>query len=350
MKRLLGKLCLFFLPILFYLIFFLFFEPYNYFGIQKNNYTAADQLIYRVRRFDNQPQNALLLGDSRMAHLDLDLVREVSGKSFSTLAFGGASLEEIIDLFWYAVDKNPDIDTVYLEVSFYLLNENYDRDRISNIEIITHNPLAFLSNYNYHLEALNRFKMTLQGQDLGPEHETAVYVPSDYYAADGTPFPYRRQLIQYLHNIYPTLSSDSDGLPRPLLTDLTDDEVFTLYNFLVDPARKDSVIYKLDEGHLSRLEEVAAYCKSHDIHLVFVFPPMSEPMRELVCKPLGIDSLMPPVVERLRATGAEVRDYEWTQPPALPEDLFFDGFHMDTERGLPIYTEILFGEETSSWH
>lgn len=345
MKKLLGRLCLFFLPILLYFGVFITFEPYNYFGLQANNYTAQDQLIYRVRAFDAEPQNALILGDSRMAHFDLGLVEETAGRKFSTLAFGGAGQKEVIDLFWHAVEKNPAIDTVYLEVSFYILNEKYDRDRIANIETITQNPLAFLCDFNYHLEALNRLKMTLEGQYLGPENETATYTSADYTAADGTALPYRRQLLQYLHNVYPYLSADSDGLPVPLTRDLTDEELFALYEFLTNPARAESSIYKINEEQVGRLEEVAAYCKRHGIRLVFVLPPMADAMRELVCRPLGIDQAMQPVLARLAATGAEVRDYEWTNPPNLPEDLFFDGFHIDTQRGLPLYTRLLFREE-----
>ncbi len=346
MKRLIGKLSLFFLPVLLYFCVFIAFEPYNYFGIQKNNYTAQDQLIYRVRSFDSDPQNALILGDSRSAHFDLDLIEQITGRPFSTLAFGGAGQKEIIDLLEHALRQNPDIDTVYLEVSFYLLNENYDRDRISNIETVTHNPFAFLTNFNYHLEALNRLKMTLEGQYLGPEHETAEYTERDYTTADGRTLPHRRQLLTYLHNVYPNLSSDRDGLPYPLTRELTDDELFSLYDFLTDPARRDSSIYRISEEHLVRLEQTADYCQQHGIRLVFVLPPIADAMRELVCEPLGIDKAMQPVVERLRATGAEVRDFEWSDPPDFTEDLFFDGFHIDTERGLPLYTELLFGEET----
>lgn len=345
MKKLLGKLCLFLLPVLLYFGVFIAFEPYNYFGLQTNNYTAQDQLIYRVRAFDAEPQNALILGDSRMAHFDLSLVEEVTGRKFSTLAFGGAGQKEVIDLFWHAIDRNPEIDTVYLEVSFYILNKKYDRDRIGNIEIVTENPLAFLCNFNYHLEALNRLKMTLEGQYLGPENETAVYTGADYTAADGRTFPYRRQLLQYLHNVYPNLSEDADGLPVPLTRDLTDDELFQLYDFLTSPARASSSCYEVNETQLVRLEEVADYCQEKNIRLVFVLPPMAEPMRRLVCEPLGIDQAMLPVLQRLAATGAEVRDFEWTNPPNFSEDLFFDGFHIDTQRGLPLYTRLLFGEE-----
>ena len=41
--------------------------------------------------------------------------------------------------------------------------------------------------------------------------------------------------------------------------------------------------------------------------------------------------------------GFQVLDYEWADRPAFNDDKqFFDGFHLDTTYGLPIWTEQLF--------
>ena len=333
--RLAAKIAVFLLPVIIYYLIFAVFEPYNYFGFKQSGYNT-NQPIYRVRSFTQNPQNAVLLGDSRMAHLSDELIEEITGRKFSNLAFGGASQKEIIDLFWYAVKTNPDIDTVYLEVSFYTLNESYQKDRVGNIETIVNNPLAYMLNFDYNLEMLNNLKNVVTGTpvDFNAE-ETAEYTSADYIGENSQPLLYRRQLLEYCRTIYPRLSSlDISGTTTENLADA-----------LLSPSASQSSQWKLNTGEYSRLLEVAEYCRANNIRLVFVLPPVDDSIYNLIIQPLGIDAPMRQAVDGLRASGAEVRDFEITERPDFSDDMFFDGFHLDTRRGLPVYTHILFGDE-----
>ncbi len=313
---LLIKLLLFALPILLYFIVFIIFEPYNYFGLQ-NNATESDQVIYRVRQFVNDPQDAIILGDSRMAHMDMAQVEALTGRKFSNLAFGGAAENEMIDLCEFALERNPDIDTVYLEVTFYTLNSRYDKNRVANIETIVTNPLAYLFNFDYNLEMLNRIRLHLQGAYLGVENETAVdpvtgelsYTDADYHDENGAPLPYRRQLMEYNEVI------------RPVCTG-----------------------YTVNREVLQRLVELAALCKERGVELNFVLPPVADSVYNEIIVGLGIEPQLADVVETLKATGANVIDLEYSARPALEEYMFFDGFHVDTTLALPLVTEMIFGE------
>ena len=162
MRKLLGRLCLFLLPVALYLALFVAFEPYNYFGLRAGA-TDTNQPIYRVRSYLQQPENVIFLGDSRMAHLDMELAGEILGTPCSNLAFGGASEQEMIDLFWFAAEENPNLERVYLEVSFYTMNRYYDKDRAGNIRTVAENPLAYMLNLSYNLEMLANLKNTLTG-------------------------------------------------------------------------------------------------------------------------------------------------------------------------------------------
>ena len=316
---LLGRLGLFLLPVVLYFLLFLRFEPYNYFGLQ-NNATESDQIIYRVRHFLAEPQDVLLLGDSRMAHMDTDEIESLLGRPVSNLAFGGAAENEMIDLAEYALETNPDVDTIYLEVSFYTLNAKYDKDRVSGIRTIVGNPLAYLFNFDYNLEMLNRLRMTLQGAYLGVEMETAVdpvtglltYTEADYLDENGAPLPYRRQLMEYNDTI------------RPVCTG-----------------------YQLNETTLERLTALAARCRAEGIRLVFVLPPVADSVYREIIVGLGIEPRLAKAVETLRATGAEVIDLEYSDRPALNESLFFDGFHTDTTLGLPLVVQRIFGDDAA---
>lgn len=312
---LLAKLALFLLPILLYFTVFVIFEPYNYFGIQ-NNATESDQVIYRVRQFVNDPQDAIILGDSRMAHMDMEQVEKLTGRRFSNLAFGGAAQNEMIDLCEFALERNPDIDTVYLEVSFYTLNARYDKNRVSNIETIVTNPLAYLFNFDYNIEMLNRIRLHLQGAYLGVENETAVdpftgelkYTEADYQDENGTPLPYRRQLMDYNEVI------------RPICTN-----------------------YSINEDALQRLVDLAALCAERGVALHFVLPPVADSVYNEIIVGLGIEPQLAAAVDTLRATGANVIDLEYSGRPALEEYMFFDGFHVDTTLALPLVAEMVFG-------
>ena len=68
-------------------------------------------VITRVRAYLSAPEDAIILGDSRMAHFDRNAGAEASGRGWSNLAFGGASLNESIDLFYLAAENNPSLNT-----------------------------------------------------------------------------------------------------------------------------------------------------------------------------------------------------------------------------------------------
>ncbi len=312
---LLGRLALFLAPVVLYFAIFVIFEPYNYFGLQ-NNATESDQVIYRVRQFVNDPQNAIILGDSRLAHVDMDQVEQLTGRKFSNLAFGGAAEGEMVDLANFALDRNPDIDTIYIEASFYTLNAKYDRNRVANIETIVTNPLAYLCNFDYNIEMLNRIRLVLQGAYLGPEMETAVdpatglltYTQADYVDENGDPLPYRIQLMNYNDTIRPVCEN-----------------------------------YAVNEKVLARLVELADTCKQRGIQLNIVLPPVADSVYNEIVVGMGIEDDLAYIVDTLKATGANVIDLEYSGRPNLDESWFFDGFHTDTTLGLPAVTEMIFG-------
>jgi hypothetical protein len=78
------------------------------------------------------------------------------------------------------------------------------------------------------------------------------------------------------------------------------------------------------------------------MRFVVVLPPTHPCMMEYAIKPYGIYGPMVDMVEQLKGTDALVLDYEITDPPNFRDDQYFDGFHLDSERGLPEWTKMLF--------
>lgn len=310
MKKLTAKLLAIALPFLLYGALFVAFEPYNYFGL-KSAAKNEDSAIARVRLFmKEQPEN-LILGDSRMAHFDLGLVEEVSGKKYGSLAFGGAALNESIDLFWFAVENDPNLKSVVMGVSFYTLNKNYYKNRMGQIKTVVSNPLAYMLNFDYNLEMLNQVRYALTGVETGAKQEEGIWPEENYFYEDGTPRPHRSDLEAYAN----TIKGVCEG-------------------------------YVLNEEQLARLIEVARYCRAHDIAFTVVMPPVDSSVTELVIKPLGIDKVIEGYLPRLEAE-MRVLNYEY---PRLnwDQDLFYDGLHLDPVRGLPKFTALLFRDDLNT--
>ncbi len=308
MKKILLKLAVLLLPIALYLAFFIAFEPNNYFGLKESSASTAP--IARIKAYVDEPGTHVLLGDSRFAHFDMDLVAETSGTQWQNLAFGGASLRENIDLATYILDSGNEIEAIVLDLSFYNLNANYDKDRMSVLEDTLNNPLAYIFNLEYNLNMLTTFSDYIAGRE--DSEETGDWVAEDYIADDGTQLTLHKTLATYPTTIYPVCEG-----------------------------------WALSTEQMERLEELAARCQNEGVALTLVFPPMADNVLTEVCQPLGIDLEMAEILPIFTAWeteyGLTVLDYEWENRPEFDDDTqFYDGFHLDTRYGLPQWTEQLF--------
>lgn len=313
MKKFLFRLTALALPFLLYFGLFIVFDPADYFGVNGAP-TAGNSVVTRVKRFVQNPQNAIILGDSRMAHFDMALVEQITGRPWSNLAFGGASMNESVDLFWLALEQNPEIDTVVFEASFYTLRQGDTRNRTDAILTAVNNPVAYLFNFNYNVDMLQNIVENVKhwidpSYVIGEATDTGHWTDADYVDEHGDPLPYRRNLIDYAG----TIRSVCDG-------------------------------YAIDQENLSAVVEIADYCKQNGIRLVFVMPPVDGAIQEYVFDGLDLWDELETIRTALEATGACVLDFEYQPAARFSEVQFYDGFHLDIVTGLPDYTKILFEE------
>ena len=311
MKNILKKLALLAIPVAAWLAVFIAFEPNNYFGLKDS--AGSSQPVARVRAYQQDPGRSLILGDSRLAHFDMELVEEASGMEWQNLSFGGASLKETLDLAGYVLDSGHPVDTLLVEVSFYTLNEHYNTDRFSQLEETLENPLAYCLNLEYNVNALTVLMDTIRGT---PDTiESGDWVASDYLADDGTVLPLHRKLYDYPATITPRCEN-----------------------------------WTLNGEQFARLRTLAAACKARGVRLAVVLPPMAQNVRTEVCDVFGITEAMEnEVLPALRAWSAEdgftLLDYEWGGSCITDDDTqFFDGFHLDERYGLPDWTVQLFSD------
>lgn len=311
MKNILKKVLLLMIPVLAWFLFFLAFEPNNYFGLKAS--ATSSQPVARVRAYQQAPGENLILGDSRLAHFDIPLVDGLTGQTWQNLAFGGASLKETLDLADYVLDSGNPVDTMLVEVSFYTLNAGYNTDRFAALEKTLNNPLAYCFNLEYNVNALTVAMDTLRGT---PDTiESGDWVESDYLADDGTILPLHRKLYDYTTTITPRCKS-----------------------------------WALNTDQFERLRALAERCQAEGVRLVVVLPPMAGNVRTEVCDEFGItdvmqDTVLPALGEWAGEYGFTLLDYEWGGSVITDDDTqFFDGFHLDEKYGLPIWTEELFND------
>ncbi len=327
MRRIASKIALLMVPVLLYFCLFAAFEPNNYFGLRQSSASTAP--VARVRAFRDQPGQNIIIGDSRLAHFDLELARQASGSEWQNLAFGGASLKESLDLADYVLDHAPDVQQILLGLSFYTINASYSTDRMAALEKTLDNPLAYLFNLEYNVNMLTSLANWVVWQrqraagvpgtaatwaQAQQEHETGDWVsPQDY--------------------------TDDSGQVYPLHTRLA------LYPGIITPKCTDWAV----SDQLQRLPALAQRCARQGVKLTLVLPPMADNVMEEVCVPLGIAEVMeqqvlPQLEQWAGEYGFLVLDHEWRDRPAFEDDKqFFDGFHLDQRYGLPQWTQQLFG-------
>ena len=311
MKHILKRLAFLMLPVYVWFAFFVVFEPNNYFGLKAG--ASSSQPVARVRAYQKQPGRNLILGDSRFAHFDEAFIAEICGEEWQNLAFGGASLQESLDLAQYVLDSGAPVDQIMLEVSFYVLNANYNTDRFAALEETLKNPIAYCLNLEYNVNALTGFQNWLLGTP--DDIESGEWGPQDYFDADGAPIPVHRILYDYID--------------------------------LITPRCKN---WTLNEQQFERIPLLAEQCRARGIRLTIVLPPMAGIVREKVCVPFGIENGMEnTALPQLRAWAQEygfaLLDYEWGGSCITDEDTqFYDGFHLDEVHGLPEWTRQLFGD------
>ncbi len=310
MSKIFRNIALLLLPILLYYAVFLAFEPNNYFGLRSS--TPSGVVFGAIRQYRESPTDAVILGDSRMAHFDMDELQGSTAERFSNLAFGGASLKESLDLLDWLLEDYPQIDEVMFGFSFYTLNQNYGLDRFETIERAIQNPFVYLTSLSYNLEALQNVGVVLSGGVIGGgESETkdpATYEWADYTnPKTGDTATLRTDIIAHLENMHSYNSN-----------------------------------WQANTAQFERLLDTIERCERQGIRFVVVLPPAHPAIAQQVLQPYGIEEEMLPLIAQLSASGATVLDYEITDRPNFSEEQYYDAFHLDYERGLPAWTEMLF--------
>src|SRR5688500_8467306 len=101
---------LFLLPLLLLVGMIAFADPFNYYRtksfipeeVKRNTSYKFDMTLWKLGEFIRCPLPNIILGDSRTDFLGTDKIEQITGEKWANLAYGGATMPEIIQTFWYA--------------------------------------------------------------------------------------------------------------------------------------------------------------------------------------------------------------------------------------------------------
>ncbi|MEG1416997.1 MAG: hypothetical protein RSC55_00010 [Oscillospiraceae bacterium] len=260
--KLFKKIVIFIFP--FALIFALFvaFEPYDYWGLKGESRYYARSVSSLRELLREHPEN-IVLGDSRMANFNADYIEEIGGGHWTMLCYGGATLNENIEQFWFA-SEHTELKKVVIGLNFYNLSDiHYSEGRFESASEKALSPTKFFFDFDVWLDMLGNLEVALSNAWANitgneklrmvvddPSSLTQDVRPPSDYSADG----YRIDLQNYAAIIY----SQCDG-------------------------------YKGALEYLSRLDEIIDYCDTNGIELVFIMPNSNRAIWDFVVYPMEID-------------------------------------------------------------
>ncbi len=319
MKKFISKFLLFTIPFLLFFVWFLAFEPYDYFGLRGGtNY--ANKQIYEMRRLLREEPTNIILGDSRMAHLDDDLVYEYAGEEYLNLAFGGATMGEIIDLFYFA-DEHTDLEKVYISISFFTINSTYSTDRVTETIPIVLDPLVYLSRFTNYPATYN---------NMHAQIDNLTYYIDKGYWYDET---YQTPLSERGDVTYNEFGQREDIV---LFSELHTQYPYPMY------------IFEPNEVYMDDLKELALYCDAQGIEITAVFPPVQQAYWDIVIEGMGYTEGLEAYKNELLQYFSAI-DMEWQSEYIKDDTKFFDPLHLYKEFYDEDFTRVIFTDYTPEY-
>ena len=152
MKSFFINIFRFSIPFIIYTLLVMYIDPYNVIQIEKNKKLSdikseislpLNNRLYKLSNFSNNPTDVILLGDSRVYAINASYFNKINAKKSTNLAYGGGTLKEIIETFWY-ITNNHKVKEVYIGVNFEHSNKHNDINRVKEAIDLRNFPIKYL--------------------------------------------------------------------------------------------------------------------------------------------------------------------------------------------------------------
>jgi len=191
------------------------------------NYT-----LWKWSDFIREPTENILLGDSRMANFDTEVIKELKGMDFKNMAYGGGTVPELIETFRFC-QKKIKLKKVIIGVNFSLFNEYNSLNRCLETKRIFGNRIFYFIN-------------------------KSVIKSSFILLKD-------------------RITKNTTEIERPNI----DKEKFWQEQ-IKQTARKYYEKYKYPESYFADLQEISDYCEENNIELVFIIFPIHSDLQDRI--------------------------------------------------------------------
>ncbi len=296
MRKFLKNIGLISIPLVIYLICIALVDPFNYLNLstlidQADKKPISEEVaphMYKLLDLKNNPRGNIVLGDSRSG----SLYQGMDDSRWADMAYGGGSLKEMVQTFWWMVE-NQELDTVVMGIDLNLYNKYNKRFYVEQTIEALKNYISYASNKNV-------FKSSY------------LIVKSEF-------------------------SKEEIQLNK---TTLSKDEFWDYQLNVTSEKFYKKIVYP--ENYHSDLVEISDYCKRNDIKLILWIPPTHTDFQNAI-KKYNVEDKNERFKSDLISIG-EVYDYNF--PNMLTEDRenFRDPLHFTHEIAVLIRDELTKGK------
>ena len=297
MRFFIKSLFVFSSPILIWIVLVAFIDPYNYLRNDLNNIENQSKLdisakinrpLFQLIGYKNHATPGILLGDSRANSLKIDIIQNYSKNKFTNLAYGGGSLQEVINSFWLLSEDNT-LKDVYIGINFSIYNQLYNRDRVTEAKSIMENFFSYaFSTYTFESTYLI-LRSIITGKEI------------------------------------------KIGIPD------TSKEKFWIYQLDVS-AKQHYLKYEYPSNYFRDLVEISKYCNKHGINLVLFIPPTHTDLQNKV-KEYNLQNDEIKFKNDLKKI-ADLYDFDYPSELTMNKDNFRDPYHFTDSIGKIVVKEL----------
>lgn len=291
-KKMFRRLAIFSIPAVVFVLVIVAIDPFDFFGVsravpgklKRQTSFKVNYALWKTIEYRRNPAPNILLGDSRMLSIKADAVSNVTGADFYNFAYGGGSLLEAIETFWFAAGQTR-LESATFGINLAIYNAANDKNRVAEAEGIMSNPLLYFCNMNVLISTEKILRALVTG------HAPGIGVP-----------------------------------------DMTPDEFWR--HQLTGPARGYFGGYRYPEEYREELREIAVYCRAENVDLRFVVFPGHTDLQAKFSE-YGLDA----EYARFKADLADIAvtyDFEYENELSSDRKQYRDPFHFGDE-----YEEII---------
>ncbi|KHD05801.1 hypothetical protein PN36_02805 [Candidatus Thiomargarita nelsonii] len=252
--------------------------------------------LYKMAEFSQNTHNFIMLGDSRSDDLKIQFFYENDIQNFYNFSYGGGTLYEVIDTFWFAT-KYIKLERVIIGIPFNIFNESNKVNFTKEANLLIDTPIKYYLNF----------------------------------------FIFKASLF----NLYSKYMGGNLNLERP---PMNKKEFWKHQLGLVTKSFYEK--YRYPTHLLLKLSEVSNYAKTNNIKLQFFIPPVHVDLQNKVDEYHLRDEYIR--YKKDLASLSEVIDFDIINSITRNRDNFSDPYHFNPKIARDIVYEILNNKETFS--